>query len=70
MEYSNKQLLALDVTGDFTKVNVTGFARHRCHKIQHTQEHNSFTQAECTPSNEDVNLKILQRVCDVLSIKM
>lgn len=69
LELSNKQLLALDVTGDFTKPNVTGSARHYCHETQHSDESRTYMQEECTLSNEYVNLKILKTVKQVLDIQ-
>ena len=68
LEFSNKNLLGIDITGDFTNVNVCGEIRHSCHKQQHEDEQNGMTQEDCTPQNEDVNLKILEKVREVLGI--
>lgn len=69
LEFSSKRLLAMDITGDFTKVNVTGWARHCMHQTQHPEDTKKFTQEECTPEGQDINLKILERVYKVLDIQ-
>lgn len=60
IEMSGGKLLALDVTGDFTKVNLSGIYRHYLHGCQHSDEQNSQRQEDATPKNERTNLEVMK----------
>jgi len=68
IEFSGRKLLAMDITGDYTKVNVCGEYRHHLHHTQHSVTENNITQEQATPGNQVTNLAILKTVENALEI--
>jgi hypothetical protein len=68
IEFSKNRLLAMDITGDFTKVNVCGHYRHYLHATQHDDDNNDILQTTATPNNQITNLEILKCVEHALEI--
>jgi hypothetical protein len=70
LEYSNNKLLALDITGDFSKVEVAGVYRAYLHKAQHCDSENSIDQDQATWLNQRCNLALLKALAQQLNMDL
>jgi len=66
IELSGGRLLAIDVTGDFTKVSVHGFFRNYLHTSQHDDEQNNQSPEIALEKNQDTNLELLKMLTEEL----
>jgi len=66
IELSNGRLIAMDVTGDFSKVKTQGIFRSYLHETQHEEVNNSIRQDKATVLNEETNHEILLAVTRAL----
>lgn len=62
IELSGGRLMAMDIMGDFTKVETAGLYRAYLHSSQHCDSENSIPQEEATALNQRTNLRILRSV--------
>jgi len=69
IELSGGRLLAIDVTGDFTKVSVHGFFRNYLHTTQHDDEQNNQSPEIALEKNQETNLEILKMLTEELVLK-
>lgn len=66
LELSGGRLLALDITGDFTKVEVAGVYRHYLHRTQHDDAENNIDQDQANFVNQRTNLALLRAIGQML----
>eukprot|EP01121_Diplochlamys_sp_Union-15-3_P018559 TRINITY_DN6776_c0_g1_i1.p1 TRINITY_DN6776_c0_g1~~TRINITY_DN6776_c0_g1_i1.p1 ORF type:complete len:409 (-),score=51.71 TRINITY_DN6776_c0_g1_i1:132-1358(-) len=69
IKLSNGRLYAMDVTGDFSKVDVAGLYRAYLHKTQHSDSENNIEQRQATFVNQMTNRKILSVVSKACGIE-
>jgi len=62
IELSGGRLMAMDITGDFTKVHTHGVFRAYLHWSQHEHSENNIPQEVANTLNQRTNLKILRTV--------
>lgn len=62
IELSGGRLMAMDIMGDFTKVETSGVYRAYLHSSQHEDENNNIPQEAATALNQRTNLRILRSV--------
>jgi hypothetical protein len=60
LQISNQPVLAVDVTGEFSPVNVRGWFRRFLHYFQHSDKDNSQNFDDCNQINQTTNLALLQ----------
>ena len=66
IELSGGRLMAMDITGDFTKVHTHGVFRAYLHWSQHEASENNIPQEVANTLNQRTNLKILSTVKNAL----
>jgi hypothetical protein len=70
LEYSNNRLLAMDITGDFSKVDVAGVYRAYLHRTQHADSENTIDQDQATWLNQRCNLALLKAISQQLQMPL
>jgi hypothetical protein len=70
LELSGGRLLAMDVTGDFTKVEVAGVYRNYLHKTQHEDSENNIDQDQATFVNQRTNIALLKAIAGMLGTSL
>lgn len=70
IKMSGGRLLAMDITGDFSKVKVSGMFRTYLHHSQHDDEENDIDQDEATSLNQYTNRLIIKKLSEVLNIPL
>jgi len=66
IELSGGKLLAIDITGDFTTVNVHGFFRNYLHTSQHDEEQNNQSPTRALETNQETNLELMNMLTEEL----
>ena len=66
IELAGGRLLAMDIMGDFTKVETSGIYRAYLHSSQHEPSENDIPQEQANSLNQKTNLKILRSVKSTL----
>lgn len=69
IEMSGGKLLALDITGDFSKVEVAGLYRTYLHNTQHCDSENNINMEKATSINQRTNKEIIESLNRVLNLK-
>jgi len=65
---SGGRLLGMDVTGEFTKVNVKGLYRKYLHSTQHDDTQNDQDLSKAVITNETTNLMLMDTIYSALKI--
>jgi len=65
---SGGRLLGMDVTGEFTKVNVKGLYRAYLHSTQHDDTQNNQDLSKAVVTNETTNLLLMDTIYEALKI--
>jgi len=68
IDLSGGRLLGMDVTGEFTKVKVSGLYRGYLHSSQHDDAQNNQDQAKATYTNQATNLALMKTLYNALGI--
>eukprot|EP01125_Pyxidicula_operculata_P004964 TRINITY_DN1832_c0_g1_i7.p1 TRINITY_DN1832_c0_g1~~TRINITY_DN1832_c0_g1_i7.p1 ORF type:complete len:170 (+),score=24.62 TRINITY_DN1832_c0_g1_i7:669-1178(+) len=67
LEMCGGNLLAMDVTGEFTPVELVGTYRHHLHKQQHEEKCNNQDPDLASQTNQETNMELLQLLVDTLN---
>lgn len=65
---SNRRVLAIDITGDFSKVEVAGFYRTYLHNTQHEDTENDIDMEKATWVNQKTNRSIVGCITKILEM--
>jgi arginase family enzyme len=66
-EMSKGRILAIDITGDFTKVATQGWYRGYLHRTQHSDSENNIKQEEANAINQETNKCILKALHNIVN---
>ena len=69
LEMCHDNVYAVDVTGEFSPVKISGWFRQLLHHLQHSESENQQIYEECNRINESTNLKLIAYFEEKLSKK-
>jgi hypothetical protein len=67
IEMSGGRLLAVDITGDFSKVKTHGVYRSYLHSHQHSDSENNIDQDKASQLNQETNKRLLKHLHSIIN---